>query len=107
MFLLPCTYSSAASGRTGEVVLQISAKQKLFGSNLYFGYSTQTFWPLYNRQNSSPVRGAFSEPDLCCPGIAAVGLGSQAAGGAQILKPVHIRDPALKQCRVVNGFTER
>lgn len=64
MFLLPYTYSPAYSGRNAEVVFQISAKQKLFGTNFYFGYTQQSFWQLYNRQNSSPFRETVYNPEL-------------------------------------------
>ena len=64
MYLLPYTYSPDYSGRNAEVVFQISAKQRLFGSNFYFGYTQQSFWQLYNRKNSSPFRETVYNPEL-------------------------------------------
>ena len=64
MFILPYTYSSEYSGRKAEVVFQISAKQKLFGTNFYFGYTQESFWQLYNRKESSPFRETVYNPEL-------------------------------------------
>jgi phospholipase A1 len=64
MYLLPYTYSSTYSGRHAEVVFQISAKQKLFGSNFFVGYTQQSFWQLYNRKESSPFRETVYNPEV-------------------------------------------
>lgn len=64
MYLLPYSYSPSYNGRNSEVVFQISAKQKLFGSNFYFGYTQRSFWQLYNRKDSSPFRETVYNPEL-------------------------------------------
>lgn len=64
MYVLPYTYSSAYDGRHTEVAFQISAKQKLFGTNFYFGYTQRSFWQLYNSKESSPFRETDYNPEL-------------------------------------------
>lgn len=64
MYVLPYTYSTAYDGRHTEVEFQISAKQKLFGTNLYFAYTQKSFWQLYNRKESSPFRETDYNPEL-------------------------------------------
>lgn len=64
MYVMPYTYSPSYPGNKTEVVFQISAKQKLFGSNFYFGYTQQSFWQLYNRKDSSPFRETVYNPEL-------------------------------------------
>ncbi|TXH04570.1 MAG: phospholipase [Nevskiaceae bacterium] len=64
MYVLPYTYSAAYDGRHTEVVFQISAKQRLFGTNFYFGYTQKSFWQLYNKRESSPFHETDYNPEL-------------------------------------------
>ena len=64
MYLLPVTYSKDFSGNHTEVIFQISAKQKLFDTDFYIGYSQKSFWQLYNRKESSPFRETDYNPEI-------------------------------------------
>jgi phospholipase A1 len=64
MYMLPYTYSSAYDGRNTELMFQISAKQKFFSSNFYFGYTQKSFWQLFNSKESSPFRETNYNPEL-------------------------------------------
>ena len=64
MYLMPYTYSPQYDGRTTEVVFQISAKLKLFGTNLYAGYTQKSFWQAYNKKESSPFYETDYNPEL-------------------------------------------
>ena len=64
MYLLPVTYSKDFSGNHTEVIFQISAKQKLFDTDFYIGYSQKSFWQLYNRKESSPFRETDYNPEV-------------------------------------------
>ena len=64
MYLMPYTYSPQYDGRTTEVVFQISAKLKLFGTNLYAAYTQKSFWQAYNKKDSSPFYETDYNPEL-------------------------------------------
>lgn len=64
MFVLPLSYSRDYDSKQTEVVFQISAKQRLFNRNLYFGYTQKSFWQLYNKAESSPFRETDYNPEL-------------------------------------------
>lgn len=64
MFVLPYSYSPEYHGKHAEVVFQISAKQKLFGSDFYFGYTQRSYWQLFNSAASSPFRETDYNPEL-------------------------------------------
>lgn len=64
MYLMPLTYSPDYQGRNTEVVFQISAKQRLFNRNFYFGYTQKSFWQLYNKDDSSPFRETNYNPEF-------------------------------------------
>ncbi|MBK7190401.1 MAG: phospholipase A [bacterium] len=44
-------------------MFQLSFKQALGGTGLYFGYTQISFWQAYDVQNSSPFRGTDYNPD--------------------------------------------
>lgn len=65
MYLLPVTYSPDYEGQSNsELVFQISAKQRLWGSNFYFGYTQRSFWEIYNSDNSKPFRETNYNPEM-------------------------------------------
>ncbi len=64
MYLLPYSYSQRYDGSHAEVVFQISGKQRLFGTNFYFGYTQKSFWQMYNKADSSPFRETDYNPEL-------------------------------------------
>ena len=64
MFIMPFTYSSDYEGDESEVLFSLSAKQRLFNRNLYFGYSQKSFWQLYNKEKSSPFRATDYNPEM-------------------------------------------
>ncbi|MGH8370732.1 MAG: phospholipase A [Gammaproteobacteria bacterium] len=64
MYVMPYTYSPAYDGRKTEVVFQISAKQRLFGTNFYAAYTQKSFWQAYNKKDSSPFYETDYNPEL-------------------------------------------
>ncbi|ULQ47080.1 phospholipase A [Flagellatimonas centrodinii] len=64
MYLLPVAYSPNAPGLDTEVLFQISAKQKLFASPWYFGYTQKSFWQVYDEGRSRPFRETNYNPEL-------------------------------------------
>lgn len=64
MFILPATYSPDYPSEETEVVFTISAKVKLFGTPLYFGYSQRSFWQVYDAKRSRPFRETDYNPEL-------------------------------------------
>ena len=63
-YILPFTYSPDYTGSRSEVIFQISAKQRLFARNLYFGYTQKSFWELYNQKQSAPFRETDYNPEM-------------------------------------------
>lgn len=63
-YLLPATWARNVPGQDVEFVFQISAKQKLFASNWYFGYTQKSFWQLYDQERSRPFRETNYNPEL-------------------------------------------
>lgn len=64
IFLLPYTYSDEYDGRLAEVVFQLSAKHRLFGTRVYLAYSQLSFWQAYDIHNSSPLRNTDFNPEI-------------------------------------------
>lgn len=64
MFVLPYTHADRYHGRRAEAVYQLSAKQALAGSRLYFGYTQLSYWQAYHVQDSSPFRGTDYNPEI-------------------------------------------
>jgi phospholipase A1/A2 len=64
MFLYPLTYSPDYPSEETEVLFQISVKQRLFGTQMYFGYTQKSFWQLYNGGDSRPFRDTNYNPEL-------------------------------------------
>lgn len=64
MYVYPLTYSPDFSGDETEFVFQISAKYRLFGKPLYFGYTQKSFWQIYNQDESRPFRETNYNPEL-------------------------------------------
>ena len=60
----PFSWSPDLPGGNYEVAYQISAKQRLFGTNTYFGYTQRSYWQLYNKAESSPFRETNYNPEL-------------------------------------------
>jgi len=64
MYVLPATWSPDYDGENTEMIFQISAKHRLFGTNAYFGYSQKSFWQVYNADQSRPFRETNYNPEL-------------------------------------------
>jgi len=64
MYVMPYTYSPQYDGSKTEVMFQISAKQKLFGTNLYFAYTQKSLWQAFNKKDSSPFYETDYNPEL-------------------------------------------
>lgn len=64
MYLLPYSYSPDYRGAQSETVFTISAKQDLFGSGFYFGYTQKSFWQVYDGDASRPFRETNYNPEL-------------------------------------------
>ncbi|WP_341918108.1 phospholipase A [Hydrocarboniphaga effusa] len=64
MYFLPATWSGDYDGKETEVLFAISAKARLFGMPLYFGYSQKSFWQVYDADRSRPFRETDYNPEL-------------------------------------------
>ena len=64
IYVFPATYSPSYEGSETEFVFQFSAKHRLFGTSLYFGYTQKSFWQLYNEDDSRPFRETNFNPEL-------------------------------------------
>lgn len=64
MYLMPATWTEEYQGKETEVVFQLSAKQRAFKTNLYFGYTQQSFWGAYNTDASAPFRESNYNPEV-------------------------------------------
>lgn len=64
MYVMPYTYSPQYDGSKTEVAFQISAKQRLFGTSLYFAYTQKSFWQAFNKKDSSPFYETDYNPEI-------------------------------------------
>ncbi|MBU1171884.1 MAG: phospholipase A [Proteobacteria bacterium] len=64
MYILFGSYSNEYYNRQTETVFQISAKQNLFNSGVYLGYTQKSFWQAYDYKNSSPFRETNFNPEI-------------------------------------------
>lgn len=64
MFVLLPTYSPEYASERAEVLFQVSLKQQLFKSRLWFAYSQRSFWQILNGAESRPFRGTDYNPEL-------------------------------------------
>jgi phospholipase A1 len=63
-YVYPATYSSEFHGEHTELVFQLSAKWRVFGSDFYLAYSQKSFWQWVNGQESSPFRETNYDPEV-------------------------------------------
>lgn len=63
MYVLPFSFSKDQNSQV-EMVFQISAKQRIFNTNFYFGYTQKSFWEAYNFSESSPFRETNYNPEF-------------------------------------------
>lgn len=63
-FVFPVTYSRDYYGENTEMVFQISAKQRVFGTNFYVAYTQKSFWQYLNQSQSSPFRETNYGPEM-------------------------------------------
>ena len=64
MYILPLTWADAYHGRQSEVVFQLSAKQALYGSRVYFAYRQISYWQAYYADGSAPFRETDYNPEF-------------------------------------------
>lgn len=64
MYILPATWADAYHGRQSEVVFQLSGKQALFGSRIYFAYRQISYWQAYFADGSAPFRETDYNPEF-------------------------------------------
>jgi len=64
MYILPYTYAEQYTGRNTEIVFQLSAKHRLFGTRFYVAYSQISFWQAYDYKDSAPFRETNYNPEL-------------------------------------------
>lgn len=64
MYVFPASYSPQYDGAETEFIFQISAKYRLFGQSLYFGYTQKSFWQVYNQDASRPFRETNYNPEI-------------------------------------------
>lgn len=63
-FVFPVTYSRDFKGDNTEMVFQLSAKQRVFGTDFYLAYTQKSFWQYLNQDQSSPFRETNYDPEL-------------------------------------------
>jgi phospholipase A1 len=64
-YFYPVTYSPELfHGDKTEMVFQVSAKWRVFGSNFYLAYSQRSFWQWVNNDESSPFRETNYGPEV-------------------------------------------
>ena len=64
MFILPYSHADRYHGRQAEIIFQLSAKQAVAGSRLYFAYTQISYWQAYNVEESAPFRNTDYNPEL-------------------------------------------
>ena len=64
MFMLPVTYSDKYNQAQTEMVFQLSAKHRMFGTRFYFAYTQISFWQAYDQKNSAPFRETNYNPEI-------------------------------------------
>lgn len=64
MYVLPAAYGRGVEGLDTEMEFQISAKQRLFASNFFFGYTQKSFWQIYDQERSRPFRETNYNPEF-------------------------------------------
>lgn len=62
-YFYPATYSQDFHGAQTEMVFQISAKWRVFGTDAYLAYSQKSFWQFVNGSESSPFRETNYDPE--------------------------------------------
>ena len=63
-YFFPATYTREYSGDHTEMVFQLSAKWRVFDTNVYLAYSQKSFWQWINGQESSPFRETNYDPEI-------------------------------------------
>jgi phospholipase A1 len=63
-YFYPATYSRDFDGDHTEMVFQVSAKWRVFGTNAYLAYSQRSFWQWLNGHDSSPFRETNYDPEV-------------------------------------------
>ena len=63
-YFYPLTYSNDFQGEKTEMVFQVSAKWRVFGTNAYVAYSQKSFWQWLNGAESSPFRETNYDPEV-------------------------------------------
>lgn len=62
-YFYPVTYSPDFHSERTEMVFQVSAKWRVFGTNAYLAYSQKSFWQWLNGGESSPFRETNYDPE--------------------------------------------
>jgi phospholipase A1/A2 len=62
-YFYPLSYSPDFTDERTEMVFQVSAKWRVFGSNFYLAYSQKSFWQWLNGGESSPFRETNYDPE--------------------------------------------
>jgi phospholipase A1/A2 len=63
-YFYPASYSKRFEGERTEMVFQVSAKWRVFGSDAYLAYSQKSFWQWLNGGESSPFRETNYAPEV-------------------------------------------
>lgn len=63
-YFYPVSWSPDFHGERTEMVFQLSAKWRLFGTNAYIAYSQKSFWQWLNGAESSPFRETNYDPEV-------------------------------------------
>lgn len=63
-WIMPGSFSNQYQKDKSEAVFQISVKQQLGSSSLYFAYTQKSFWQVCNTDESSPFRETNYNPEI-------------------------------------------
>lgn len=64
-YLMPVTWSDeAASGSDAEAQFQLSLKQRIGNSHVFFGYTQTSFWRVWDSNDSRPFRETNFKPEV-------------------------------------------
>ena len=63
-YFYPLSYSPDYHSEHTEMVFQVSAKWRVFGTNAYLAYSQRSFWQWLNGGESSPFRETNYDPEV-------------------------------------------
>lgn len=64
-YILPVTWGNRAAGsEDAEVKFQLSIRQRILDTHLYFAYTQKSFWRVWDQEDSRPFRETNHNPEI-------------------------------------------